>query len=729
MRKTIHAAWLAALLAAGALPVCGARVTLPLDGEWSIAESVGAEDVPTAFPHQVPVPGLVRSATPAFPGVDQYETHEFIYTMKRYGILPATEDCPALGRTTQKRNYFWYERRFRAPARKQRAILVINKAQFGTAVWLNGKKIGEHLGFFTAGRFDATAAIDWRGENRLIVRIGAHPGAVPEWALVGTDGEKGNWTPGIYDSVSLLLADNPVIENVQVGPRIAASEIVVETELVNYGPATSVALGQRVKTWKAGRTTGAAVSERVSLAAGEHKLVRQTVRIPDAVLWTPDNPFLYVLDTSSGGDTVATRFGMREFRFDGPAGRAILNGKVIYLRGASITLHRFFGDDKCGRLPWDENWVRKFLVEVPKRLYWNSFRICIGPAPQRWLDIADEAGLLLDWEFPIWDDREPLRHRQWKEEEVLAQIREFMRDNWNHPSVVLWDASNETHWAFLGDKVIPALRGLDLSNRPWENGYNPPQAPGDGCEVHPYLFSNHMFGKKPPFFDLADLEKMEGRKPQRPGYATFINEYDWLWLHRDGTPTHLTKKVYDNVLGPNASTEQRFSFYAYSLAGITEFWRAFRQYAGVLYLAYLDGDLPHAFTCDNFRSVEKVELEPHFEDYMREAFKPLGVYIRFWQPQLQAGTKRSFRVMMVNDTERTAAGKLALTLEPAAGGAVVARADTAFEVPALGQATYDVDLAVPPTQGRFLLKAAAANGDPWSPVISRRLLSVVAGSH
>ena len=73
----------------------------------------------------------------------------------------------------------------------------------------------------------------------------------------------------------------------------------------------------------------------------------------------------------------------------------VLNDKVIYLRGASITLHRFFGDPQCGSLPWNEAWVRRFLVDIPRQMHWNAFRICIGPAPQKWLDIADEAGILL----------------------------------------------------------------------------------------------------------------------------------------------------------------------------------------------------------------------------------------------------------------------------------------------------------------------------------------------
>jgi hypothetical protein len=725
-RKTVYAWILASLAVISPSALQAQRITLPLDGTWSIADGVEPSALPTSFKHTVAVPGLVHSAKPSFPGVDQYETHEFIWTMKRDGVLPATEKLDELGRTTQKRNYFWYRRTFRAPARKQRAVLVVNKAQFGTAVWLNGKKAGEHLGCFTPGRFDLTEALHWSGENELLIRIGAHPGALPESAFFGSDGEKEFWTPGIYDSVSLLLSDNPAIESVQVAPRIQSSEIVVETELINDGPARSVALTQQVKTWKDGRPAGKSVSDTVLLAAGERKFVRQTLALPGAVLWTPDNPFLYVLETTSGGDSSTTRFGMREFHFEGE--RAILNGQVIYLRGASITLHRFFADPNSGGLPWDDTWVRKFLVDIPKRMQWNAFRICIGPAPQRWLDVADEAGLLLQYEYPIWDDREPLRHKLWKEEEILTQFKEFVRDNWNHPSVALWDASNETHWGFLGDKVIPAVRGLDLSNRPWENGYNGPAAPGDPYEVHPYKFIDHYFGKGPQFFKMADLEKPAGGKPQWPGHAAIINEYDWLWLHRDGTPTIMTKKVYDHLLGPDATAEQRFAANAYLLAGLTEYWRAFRQHAGVMYLAYLDGEGPHILTCDNFRDVRTLEFQPHFEDYVGEAFKPIGVYIHFWQVRLEAGAKRTFRIMMVNDTQKRVSGKLTLTLEPAAAGEPAARSQTGFDVPALGQANYDLDLAIPDAQGEFLLKAAADSSEPGSPTVSRRKVTIVATS-
>ena len=52
-----------------------------------------------------------------------------------------------------------------------------------------------------------------------------------------------------------------------------------------------------------------------------------------------------------------------------------------------------------------------------------------------------------------------------------------------------------------------------------------------------------------------------------------------------------------------------------------------------MYLAYLDADFPvlNCNTCDNFRDVRRLTLEPRFEDYMGEASKPLGVGIKFYR--------------------------------------------------------------------------------------------------
>jgi hypothetical protein len=74
---------------------------------WQVEEGVAADEMPAAFTHEVPVPGLTRQARPAFPDVDHYETHEFVWTMKRYGVLPASEVCQGSARTRQQRKFFW----------------------------------------------------------------------------------------------------------------------------------------------------------------------------------------------------------------------------------------------------------------------------------------------------------------------------------------------------------------------------------------------------------------------------------------------------------------------------------------------------------------------------------------------------------------------------------------------------------------------------------------------
>ena len=251
------------LALAATSPVWAQRVVVPLDGDWEIEESVDAARMPQAFTHKAPVPGLANQATPAFSDVDLFDSVESIDKKVRLGMLPASARINNIGIPRQKRNYFWYRTTFRAPARKEAATLKVNKAQFGVSVWLNGKKIGDYLGCFTAGYFDLTPEMDWAGNNTLIVRVGAHPGVMPENVPCGTDNEKLKWTPGIYDSVSVLLGSYPLIESVQVAPRIQSSEIVIETVLRNGPHARSIALAQTV--------SGQRASERVSLAPAQRK--------------------------------------------------------------------------------------------------------------------------------------------------------------------------------------------------------------------------------------------------------------------------------------------------------------------------------------------------------------------------------------------------------------------------------------------------------------------------
>ena len=715
MIRTLFLSAAAALLLSLQLHAAG-RTTLSLNGTWQIEESLSADAMPQRYTHDVAVPGLVNQSRPAFPGVDEFDSREQISNRIREGAWPGKTLPEGNGVRRQQRTHFWYRRTVAVGAPREVALLVVYKAQFGTAVWVNGKKAGEHLGCFTAGRFNITSTIRWNAENEIVIRIGADPAQLPPSVPAGTDFEKLKWTPGIYDDAELILADNPLISYVQVVPDINRSVARIETMVENYGVAIlDVKLTQSIP--------GApAASDSFQIFGNSQAIRTQEIPLAGAHLWTPADPYLYTVTTSTAGDSAATRFGMREFRFDTATKRAYLNGKVFSFRGSNINLHRFFEDPNCGNLPWDDAWTRKLLAGIPRQMHWNSFRLCIGPVPRHWLDIADEAGLLIQYEYPIWTGNE-LWHAAWDRRTLINEYQEFLRDNWNHPSIILWDAANETNSPLLRDQVIPWVRTMDKSNRAWEDGYTLPSGPDDPVEDHPYLFSAFMGSKT---FSMAELEQRTGAKSTNSahptGHASFINEYGWLWLNRDGTPTKLTQKVYDTVAGPNATPAERFRWNAYLLAGLTEYWRAHRNFAGVLHFVYLTASFPGAYTSDHFLDVRTLQLEPNFADYVAESFKPLGVYINFWQPELQAG-KRKFSVMLANDEWQETPLTLTLTLETKTG-AEIAKAVRELTIPANGQQTVELELEVPPQPGDYTLRASAKKTGAEPPTISRRWLRI-----
>ncbi len=720
------------------------RTTLSLNGQWDVEDSVGADHKPTAYRHTAPVPGLAHSAVPGFPDVDQYQSRQLLSNLVKQGRYSQADYDrlgDARGISHQQRNYFWYRKIFQAPARNAVALLKVNKAQFGTVVYLNGVRIGEHDPCFTAAWFDVTKAIHWNAPNELVIRIGAHPGVLPANVSQGTDFEKNRWTPGIYDDVTLMVMNNPVIASVQVAPQLAsasnpASGILVQTELHNYSErAVTTEVTQQVVEWKSRATASEKVEIQVEVPAGGTKTVTQNIPVPKAHLWSPEDPFLYRVATSTAGDDVTTRFGMREFRFDTVTQRAYLNGRPYFLRGSNITLHRFFEDPDVGTLPWDEVWLHRLLVEIPKQLHWNAFRFCIGPVPDRWLEIADENGLLIENQYFVWVGRPTwgTYKESYDTNEMITEYSEWMRDNWNHPSVAIWDATNESFLPQFTKTIIPAVRDLDLSRRPWENSYNAPVGPDDPVPDHQYLFYGLAMKDDPAHsFHMTDLEELEGpvsnNGTSKTGHAMILNEYGWLWLNRDGTPTLLTQKLYPRLLGEKNTTENRFALQAYLLGGETEFWRAYRRYAGVLHFVYLTASDPKAFTSDHFSDLKTLKLEPHFEKAMEQAFNPLGVYLNFWQPVLKAGESHDYTVAMVNDEDRPRKGMLRLVFMDNAGREVAAE-ETPFSLAPLGAQSYLVTLKTPGAPGGYSLQAiATAEDERAHPAISHRDVMVQKGA-
>ena len=683
------------------------RRVIDLDGTWDVSQG-SMEAVPEWFGHTVPVPGLLDMAEPAFEEV---------------------------GKQSERREAFWYRTFFPVHgAVPPTAVLKIGKAKYGTKVWLNGKVVGEHLPCFTPALLDVTEHLKGFGhQNELIVRVGADRESRPTDVPSGWDFEKYKYIPGIYDSVELILAGEPYIRNVQTVPDIEGQTVRVVAELVSsQGGSCNIAY----EVSEAGSGKVVATAERSDVPLSAEGLTRLDIVIPleSCRLWSPEDPFLYRLKLETEGDEVATRFGMRSFRFDRETGRAVLNGEPYIMRGTNVCIYRFFEDDARGDKPWREDWVRK-LHRKFKGMHWNSIRYCIGFPPESWYEIADEEGFLIQDEFPIWLLGEAPEDPQ--AEKIVPEYTAWMRERWNHPCAVIWDAQNESVTEETG-KALEQVRHLDLSGRPWENGWAEPQSPQDCVESHPYVFislHNPSWGPG-DFSGLADMAGMSGvprlRDAQKKlDVPIIINEYAWLWLNRDGTTTSLTENVYGNLLGPNSTTEERRLLYAKNLAALTEFWRGHRQCAGVLHFCGLGysraGDKPRpegGATSDHFIDLETLTFEPLFVEYVRDAFAPVGLMLDYWTQDLPAGTEREMEVYVVNDRNDEAEGKLRLRLMK--DGKVVAMENRTIEVDALGREIVPFTQYVPAAPGEYML-IAELKVEGQDAIRSVRDMNVVAG--
>jgi hypothetical protein len=172
----------------------------------------------------------------------------------------------------------------------------------------------------------------------------------------------------------------------------------------------------------------------------------------------------------------------------------------------------------------------------------------------------------------------------------------------------------------------------------------------------------------------------------------------------------LTKKIYEGFFPEGSTTEQRRIRYARYLAALTEFWRCRRECAGVLHFCGLGysraGDKPRpegGATSDHFVDLEKLTFEPYFEQYVRDAFSPVGLMIDFWDDELAAGSERQVEVHVINDLYRKWTGAVSLSIVRA--GETVSQQSRICSVDGLGREMLSFALTVPGEAGEYRLVA------------------------
>ncbi|HZZ17806.1 MAG TPA: glycoside hydrolase family 2 TIM barrel-domain containing protein [Opitutaceae bacterium] len=687
-RGPLKAASLIVLLATAAF---GQRIDMSLDGRWQVAEGVSPNEIPATFSREIPVPGLIDMASPSFASV---------------------------GAKSDKRAYYWYRRTFEvARTPSPVTLLKINKAFYGTKVFVNGQAVEFNPYCFTPTLVDIRPYLRTDGApNELVVRVGADQGTLPESVPNGTDAEKITYLSGIYDDVSLILSDYPFIENVQIVPQIADNKIHVVAEVRGSVRKENFRLHFVVSESKGGKQVIEGLAPPVRLEEGENTIAFD-VAIAGCRLWSPEDPFLYTLDLATGADSSSHRFGMRDFHFDKERKMAVLNGKPYALLGTNVCIYRFFDDSERGNLPWDENWVRNLHLKF-KSMNWNSIRYCIGFPPEKWYDIADETGFLIEDEYPIWGGEEEIKFTV---DSIAQEYTRWMRERWNHPCVVIWDGQNETVTAKTG-AAIARVRDLDLSRRPWDNGWSAPQRADDPIESHPYRFyifngkeaknkpsdrgyEHDIFGNVEDRADNSPNTRVPGEKWAYPN-PVIINEYDWLWLNRDGSPTYLTENVYRNLFGEGISVDQLRKIHAETVGMLTEYWRCRRQAAGVMHfcgLGYSRPAAPKGQTSDDFIDIKNLTFEPHFFKEVREKFEPVCLMLNAWENKYPVGGALKTSVYAINDSNEPYEGTLKLAIVK--DGVETTVQSKPIRIEGSGQSIVEVEIPLPSSAGDCRLTA------------------------
>jgi hypothetical protein len=188
-----------------------------------------------------------------------------------------------------------------------------------------------------------------------------------------------------------------------------------------------------------------------------------------------------------------------------------------------------------------------------------------------------------------------------------------------------------------------------------------------------------------------------------------INEYDWLWLNRNGSTTTLTDNVYANVFPEADTPEKRFEVFAKNLGILTEYWRVHRKAGAVMYfcgLGYSRSDKPRGQTSDNFIDIKNLVFEPHFYKYLKPAFSPVVLMADFWEKNVKAGQQLNIPVYLINDTYENFEDSVRLTIKD--DNQIVIKQSVFVSLNTLQKKIMEIPVKIPNTKGKCRLEAEIA---------------------
>ena len=338
----------------------------------------------------------------------------------------------------------WYRRLFNFDKKNtdSRVYIYFGAVNYEADVYLNGKKLGKHIGGFTPFNYEITDLVKKTG-NSLVVKVDnkrkreAVPTLNTDWWNYG----------GITRDVSLVEVSATFIQDYTIQlKKGSVSEIsgLIQLNVPTKNQVIKISIPElKINNELKTDSTGRALF---------------SVNTKSLVLWSPENPKLYQVEILCNDNKVSDKIGFRTIETRGRD--ILLNGKSIFLRG--ICIHEE-NSQRGGRAFSDAD--AQMLLNSAKELNCNYVRLAHYPHSETMIRKADEMGILVWEENPVywtiqWENESSFKNAQQQLIDVISRDK-------NRACVIIWSMANETpisdaRTAFL-IKLSNTARSLDNS--------------------------------------------------------------------------------------------------------------------------------------------------------------------------------------------------------------------------------------------------------------------------
>lgn len=400
--------------------------------------------------------------------------------------------------------------------------------------------------------------------------------------------------------------------------------------------------------------------------------------------WSPENPALYTMDIrlEQNGNTVdktSRRLGVRKFEIKDR--QLYLNGNLFKFRGSSVTWHRWMRTDDGPKLGYDTAWFKKNVVQRLKDHGANSVNFHLGPPPSRLLDLCDEYGILVRYEWNFFHGMPATK------ESCVEQYTQWMAESMNHPSINLYYPYNETDgkelqtvWSAL-DEVLKIYPPLVFSHR-------------DIIHLHKYWWS---------LFENLGLSYDSYKQFDK---TIISDEFGGNYLNANGDEGGYpaVKETYLRFLGRNHTREMRLKHLSLSNGKIAEYWRRIGVAGWTPFTVLGSNEDGNNWFLGDLKEGNPMPVW----NSLTSSWSPVSVSLEIWDKNFVSGQQITVPLYFFNESTSKLTLKAKITLTEA-NGKIYSEQYLDKEVSASSQTTENVTLVMPERIGDYTLTAELVN--------------------